>query len=80
MPELIKTLDMRLQSSFFVYNDFTYEHIFGYLMGSPLSSIIANMVMEEINSASKVVQIRVALVPAPSPNKWGGLRQQGHPA
>ena len=30
--------------------------------------------------ASKVVQIRAALVPVPSPDKWGGLRQEGHPA
>ena len=32
------------------------------------------------NPASKVVQIRAALVPVPSPDKWGGLRQEGHPA
>ena len=34
----------------------------------------------ESNPASKVVQIRAALVPVPSPDKWGGLRQEGHPA
>ena len=27
-----------------------------------------------------VVQIKVALVPVPSPDKWRGLRQEGHPA
>ena len=32
------------------------------------------------NPASKVAQIRAALVPVPSPDKWGGLRQEGHPA
>ena len=30
--------------------------------------------------AFKVVQIRGALVPVPSPYKWRGLRQEGHPA
>ena len=29
---------------------------------------------------SKVVQIKVALVPVPSPDKWGGLQQERHPA
>ena len=32
------------------------------------------------NPVSKVVQIRAALVPVPGPDKWGGLRQEGHPA
>ena len=27
------------------------------------------------NPASKVVQIRAALMPVPSPDKWGGLQQ-----
>ena len=37
-------------------------------------------VAQGCNPASKVVQIRAALVPVPSPDKWGGLRQEGHPA
>ena len=43
-------------------------------------SILENYIHSATNPASKVVQIRAALVPVPSPDKWGGLRQEGHPA
>ena len=43
----METLDICLQSSFFVYNDVIYKQIFGCPIGSLLSPIIANMVMEE---------------------------------
>ena len=52
MPEIVEALDICLQSSFFVYNDVIYKQIFGCPMGSPLSPIIANMVMEEIEQTA----------------------------
>ena len=52
VPELTEALDIWLQSSFFVYNDAIYEHIFGCPMSSPFSPIIANMVMEEIEQTA----------------------------
>ena len=48
----MEALDICLQSSFFVYNDVIYKQIFGCPMGSPLSPIIANMVMEEIEQTA----------------------------
>ena len=48
VPELVEALDICSQSSFFMYNDVIYKQNFGCPMGSPLSPIIANMVMEEI--------------------------------
>ena len=48
----MEALDICLQSLFFVYNDVIYEQIFGCSMGSPLSPIIANMVMEEIEQTA----------------------------
>ena len=35
-----------------MYNDVIYKQIFGCPMGSPLSPIIANMVMEEIEQTA----------------------------
>ena len=52
VPELMEALDICLQSSFFVYNGVIYKQIFGCRMGSPLSPIIANMVMEEIEQTA----------------------------
>ena len=52
VPELMKAFDICLQSSFFVYNDVIYKQIFGCPMGSLLSPIIANMVMEEIEQTA----------------------------
>ena len=52
VPELMEALDVCLQPSFFVYNDVIYKQIFGCLMGSSLSPIIANMVMEEIEQTA----------------------------
>ena len=48
VPELMEALDICLESSFFVYNDVIYKQIFDCPMGSSLSPIIADMVMEEI--------------------------------
>ena len=52
VPELMEALDICLQSSFFVYNDVIYKQIFGCPMGSLLSPIIANMVIEEIEQTA----------------------------
>ena len=52
VPVLMEALDICLQSSFFVYNDVIYKQIFDCPMGSPLSSIIASMVMEVIEQTA----------------------------
>ena len=52
VPELMEASDICLQSSFFVYNDIIYKQIFGLPIGSPLSPIIENMVMEEIEQTA----------------------------
>ena len=52
VPEIMVALDICLQSSFFVYNDVIYKQIFGCPMGSSLSRIIANLVMEEIEQTA----------------------------
>ena len=36
------------------------------------------MILRKCNPASKVVQIRAALVLVPTPDKRGGLQQEGH--
>ena len=52
VPEIMEALNICLQLSFFVYNDVIYKQIFSCPMGSPLSPIIANMVMEEIEQTA----------------------------
>ena len=52
VPELMEALDICLHASFFVYNDVIYKQIFGCPMGSPLSPIIANVIMEEIEQTA----------------------------
>ena len=52
VPEIMEELDNCLQSSFFVYNDVIYKQIFGCPMGSPLSPVTSNMVMEEIEQTA----------------------------
>ena len=48
----MKALDICLQSSFFVYNDVIYKQIFGCPMGSLLSPILANIVINKIEQTA----------------------------
>ena len=50
--ELMEVLDICLQSPFFVYIKVIYKQSFGYPKDSPLSQIIANMAMEEIEQTA----------------------------
>ena len=52
VPGHMEALDICLQSSIFVYNDVIYKQIFGCPMGSPLSPIIANRVIEKIEQTA----------------------------
>ena len=48
ISELTEALDICLTSTYFTYNNKCYEQIFGTPMGSSLSPVIANMVMEDL--------------------------------
>ena len=48
ITELTEVLDICLTSTYFTYNNKCYEQIFGTPMGSSLSPVIANMVMEDL--------------------------------
>ena len=48
ITELTEALDICLTSTYFTYNNKCYEQIFGTPMGSSLSPVIANMVMEDL--------------------------------
>ena len=46
--ELIEALDICLTSTYFTHNNKCNEQIFGTVVGSSLSPVIANMVMEDL--------------------------------
>lgn len=46
--DFLGLLDLCTNNSYFVYNDVYYKQIFGVPMGSPLSSILANIVMDRV--------------------------------
>jgi len=48
IAEIMEALDICFSATFFVYQDVIYNQIFGTPMGYPLSPVIANMVMEEL--------------------------------
>ena len=48
ITELTEALDICLTFTYFTYNNKCYEQIFGTPMGSSLSPVIANMVMEDL--------------------------------
>ena len=48
IDDIIKLLRFTLSNSYFTYNNETYKQIHGCAMGSPVSPIMANLCMEEI--------------------------------
>ena len=48
MEDIIHLLSFCLKTTQFTYNDTYYQHVFGTAMGSPVSAVIANMVMEDV--------------------------------
>ena len=48
IDDIIKLLRFTLSNSYFNYNNQTYKQIHGCAMGSPVSPIVANLCMEEI--------------------------------
>jgi retron-type reverse transcriptase len=48
IDDIIKLLRFTLSNSYFNYNNETYKQIHGCAMGSPVSPIVANLCMEEI--------------------------------
>ncbi|KAK3727227.1 hypothetical protein QZH41_020364, partial [Actinostola sp. cb2023] len=59
---ILKLLEFVLGNSFFTYQGTHYQQIFGCPMGSPVSAILANIVMEHVEE--------VALSTAPHHPKW----------
>ena len=56
--DLIKGLEICLNSTNFMFRRKHYKQVFGTAMGSPVSSVVANLVMENIETrALKPLQI-----------------------
>jgi len=58
----MKLLEFVLDNNYFVFGGIFYKQIFGCPMGSPVSAILANLVMEHVEKR--------ALSTAPHPSKW----------
>ncbi len=63
VEDIIKLLRFTLTNSYFNYNNITYKQIHGCAMGSPVSSIVANLCMEEIEDLA----LSTSSMP---PKKW----------
>ncbi|XP_071581632.1 uncharacterized protein [Temnothorax nylanderi] len=50
LPQFLHAIELVLGSTSFSFNGETYEQIFGSPMGSPLSPILADMVMEDLET------------------------------
>ena len=48
IDDIISLLDFVLSNNYLIYNSDTYKQIQGCAMGSPVSTIVANLCMEEI--------------------------------
>ena len=48
MEDIIHLLSFCLKTTQFAYNGTYYKQVFGTAMGSPVSAVIANMVMEDV--------------------------------
>ena len=52
IEDIISLLNFVLSNNFFVYNDTIYKQIHGCAMGSPISPVVANLCMEEIEKTA----------------------------
>ena len=59
---IMRLLEFVLNHNYFKHNNIHYKQIFGCAMGSPISPVIADLVMEEIEET--------AIATAPQPPKW----------
>jgi len=50
-PDFLKMVEFVLGSTYFTFNSYIYKQTFGILMGSPLSPIIANVVMGNLENS-----------------------------
>ena len=50
LDEFLTAIELTLKSTYFLYNDKCYKQIEGCAMGSSISSVIAQMVLEELES------------------------------
>lgn len=50
MNEFLSAINLVLSSTFFMFNDCFYKQIFGAPMGSPLSPIIADLVLQDLET------------------------------
>ena len=48
VDDIVDLLDFCLSTTNFKYNDTYYQQIFGTAMGSPVSAVMANLVMEDL--------------------------------
>ena len=48
MEDIIHLLSFCLRTTQFAYNGTYYQQVFGTAMGSPVSAVLANMVMEDV--------------------------------
>ena len=60
--DIVSLLSLRLNATFFSYRGVFYQQVFGTAMGSPVSVIVANLVMEEVEDR--------ALASFPSPSRF----------
>lgn len=52
MNEFLEAVEFVLQSNVFLFNGTYYKQVFGTAMGSPISLVIANLVMVELEKVS----------------------------
>ena len=62
VDNILKLSDFVLNHNYFKYDDNHYKQIFGCAMGSPISPVLADLVMEEIEET--------AISTFPHPPKW----------
>ena len=52
IDDIIALLQFTLSNNYFVFNDIIYKQVHGCAMGSPVSPVVANLCMEEIEESA----------------------------